>query len=104
MVSCLIFQNSASHGSSLQVLCGRLVLLGFVHHIGSGVQSADSLGSWSFFNIAAPVVSLYIVICKVGLRFMDKFLEEVGVVAVHARYAWLDEGLCDVVDDLIIQP
>ena len=31
-------------------------------------------------------------------------LEEVAGVAVHDGYAWLDEGLCNVVDDLVIHP
>ena len=50
----------------------------------------------SSFNAVAPVVNQP-TIC------MEKFLRNVAGVAVHAGYAWLDGGLCNVVDDLIIQ-
>ena len=57
----------------------------------------------SSFDVVAPSVSLCVVVLCVGLPFVEKFLEEVVGVAVHARCAWLNEGLCNIVDDLVIQ-
>ena len=56
------------------------------------------------FEVVAPSVNLCAVVSWVGLPSMEIILEEVTGVALHARYTWLDEGLCNVVDDLVGQP
>ena len=48
-------------------------------------------------------MNLCIVILCAGFHFMGKFLEEVGgVLAVYIGFARLNEGLCNVDDDLIV--
>ena len=42
------------------------------------------------FDVVAPSVNLCVVIYWVGVFFVEKILEELTGVAVHARYAWLD--------------
>ena len=60
--------------------------------------------AWSSFAVVVSSIDPCIFISWVDLLFMEKFLEEVAGVAVHVGCAWLDEGLSNVVDDLIIQP
>ena len=56
----------------------------------------------SSFNVVAPSVNLCVVILWFDLPFMEKFLEELAGLAVHAGYPWLDGELYNVVDDFII--
>ena len=58
----------------------------------------------SSFNVGAPIVYRCEVVLSGGLFFKEDFLEELARVALHAGCAWLDEGLCNIVDDVIIQP
>ena len=58
----------------------------------------------SSFDDSALIAYRCVVILWVVHFFAGKFLKEVARVAVHARYTWLNEGLCNVVDGLIIQP
>ena len=39
--------------------------------------------TWSTLDVVAPVVNLYIAISYVGFCSMEKFLEELGGVAVY---------------------
>ena len=73
--------------------------------IGDDVQFVELEEAVSLsFNVGAPIAYRCVVVLWVGLFFAEKFLGEVATVAVHAGYAWLGEGLCNIVDDLIIQP
>ena len=73
------------------------------HFVDRDVQVAELEDTMSSsFNVGAPIAYYCVVLLWVGIFFAEKFLGEVARVAVHTGYAWLNEGLCNIVDDLII--
>ena len=77
----------------------------YSHFVRGDIQFAELEDAVSSsFGVSVPIVYHCVVVLWGGLFFTEVFLEGVARVVVHAGYAWLDEGLCNIVDVLIIQP